>query len=74
MFKQIKNAEQIADDKAKQVIAQTVSEYKTYLNNTDHKFLQGYVVKPGEDLSAIETTRNEYREFVRANKGAEDVS
>ena len=42
--------------------------YKEYLDKTDHKFFNGYKPKEGEDLVAIEATRDEYREFIRANE------
>lgn len=41
--------------------------YKMYLSKTDHKFFNGYKPKDGEDLVAIEATRDEYREFIRLN-------
>lgn len=53
---------------AEKQLAQQLGEYKAYLTNTDHKFLVGYTPKEGEDLSAIEATRNEYREFIRENE------
>lgn len=39
-----------------------------YLDDTDHKFFSRYKPKKGEDLAAIEAKRDEYREFIRANK------
>lgn len=45
-----------------------VKIYQDYLSNTDHKFFNGYKPKDGEDLVAIEATRDEYREFIRLNE------
>ena len=45
-----------------------IVEYKAYLSNTDHKFLNGYVAKTDEDLIAIKTLRDERREFIRINE------
>ena len=42
--------------------------YNEYLSRTDYKFFNGYKPKECEDLVAIEATRDEYREFIRANK------
>jgi hypothetical protein len=56
------------EELANKQIQETLSEYKTYLTNTDYKFLQGYVPKDGEDLAVIEATRNEYREYIRINE------
>lgn len=39
-----------------------------YLRQTDHKFLNGYVQKSGEDLAAIEAMRNEKREYIRTHQ------
>lgn len=58
------NHEVIERDKIKK----TVQEYQEYLDRTDHKFLQGYKPKEGEDLKVIEAKRDEYREFIRANR------
>ena len=52
-----------------QLLQEKISEYKAYLSNTDHKFLNGYVAKPDEDLVAIKALRDEKREFIRLNEG-----
>ena len=54
---------------AEELLQEQINEYKQYLTNTDHKFLNGYVQKEDEDLEAIAVTRNSYREFIRLNKG-----
>ena len=56
-------------EKDKYDIQAKISEYKAYLSNTDHKFLNGYVAKPDEDLTAIKALRDEKREFIRLNEG-----
>ena len=55
-------------EKDKYEIQAKISEYKTYLNNTDHKFLNGYIAKPDEDLVAIKALRDDKREFIRLNE------
>ena len=55
-------------EKDKYEIQAKISEYKAYLNNTDHKFLNGYIQKEDENLLEIETSRNEKREFIRLNE------
>ena len=51
-------------------LASQLQEAKDYLNKTDHKMLNGYVPRVGEDLQAIELQRNSYREFIRENEEA----
>ena len=51
-----------------QYIEQKVQEYKTYLNDTDHKFNVDYEPKAGEDLEAIRAKRKEARDFIRVNQ------
>jgi hypothetical protein len=51
----------------KDILASQLKEKKQYLEDTDHKFLQGYKPKEGEDLVAIEAKRDEAREFIRNN-------
>ena len=67
MFKQIKTAEQIADDKAKQETKQLLSEAQTYLNSTDWYFARlaeiGQAV-PDDVLSK----RAESRTFIQDNE------
>ena len=46
----------------------TCEVYKEYLSNTDHKFLNGYKPKEGEDIVEIERLRDEARDFIRANR------
>lgn len=50
------------------LLIQQLQEAHEYLRNTDHKFLNAYVSKDGEDLAAIETQRNQHREFIRQNE------
>ena len=45
-----------------------IQEFKSYLNDTDHKFYGDYEPKVGEDLELIRTKRSEARTFIRANK------
>ena len=52
----------------KQSTDKKVDEAKGYLAKTDHKFYCGYTLKDGEDLTDIETKRNELREFIRASQ------
>ena len=49
-------------------IKKTAKEYQAYLDKTDYKFFNGYKPKEGEDLVAIESKRDEYREFIRVNE------
>lgn len=42
--------------------------YKAYLEQTDHKFFNGYKPKAEEDLVEIERLRDEARDFIRANE------
>ena len=67
MFKEIKTAEQIADDKAKQETKQLLSEAQTYLNSTDWYFARlaeiGQAV-PDDVLSK----RVESRTFIQDNE------
>ena len=67
MFKEIKTAEQIADDKAKQETKQLLSEAQTYLNSTDWYFARlseiGQAV-PDDVLSK----RAESRTFIQDNE------
>ena len=60
------------EEVAKEELSKKLQDAKEYLTNTDHKFLNGYIPKDGEDLNAIETTRNSYREFIRLNEGETD--
>ena len=55
---------------AEQITMEKIIEYKQYLTNTDHKFLNGYKSKEGEDLDALEIERDYKREFIRLNEGA----
>lgn len=41
------------------------TDYKAYLNNTDHKMYIDYTPKDGEDLNAIKAERSVAREFCR---------
>ena len=45
-----------------------IQEFKSYLNDTDHKFYGDYELKPNEDLEPIRLKRSEAREFIRANE------
>lgn len=42
--------------------------YKEYLSKTDHKLLNGYKPKEGEDLVKIGKLRDEARDYIRANE------
>lgn len=42
--------------------------YKEYLSKTDHKLLNGYKPKEGEDLAEIERLRDEARDYIRTNE------
>lgn len=50
-----------------QELQKKLSEAQAYLTKTDYKMLNNYVLKDGEDLQAVITQRNEYREFIRVN-------
>tara|TARA_R110000803_G_scaffold205391_1_gene272025 strand:- start:79 stop:255 length:177 start_codon:yes stop_codon:yes gene_type:complete len=50
------------------LLIQQLQEAHEYLRKTDHKFLNAYVAKDGKDLEAIETQRNQHREFIRQNE------
>ncbi len=67
MFKEIKTAEQIAADKAKQETQRLLSEAQTYLNSTDWYFARlseiGQAV-PDDVLSK----RAESRKFIQDNE------
>lgn len=63
-FQCFTNKENVESEKIKMIC----EIYKDYLNKTDHKFFNGYKSKEGEDLAAIETIRDEYREFIRLNE------
>jgi len=67
VFKEIKTAEQIAADKAKQETQQLLSEAQTYLNSTDWYFARlseiGQAV-PDDVLSK----RAESRKFIQDNE------
>ena len=45
-----------------------IQEFKSYLNDTDHKFYGDYEPKADEDLELVRAKRSEARAFVRANK------
>lgn len=51
-----------------QILQQQIAEAKAYLQETDHKFINGYVPRPDEDLDAILAERNAKREFIRKNE------
>lgn len=51
----------------KDLLVSQLKEKKQYLEDTDHKFLQGYKPKENENLVAIEAARDEAREFIRSN-------
>ena len=51
-----------------QMLDAQIIKAKQYLSDTDHKFYNGYVPKPGEDCEAIKAIRDEKREFIRANE------
>lgn len=50
------------------VIAQNCLDYQAYLDKTDHKFNTNYKPSPNEDLVSIGLLRDQYREYLRANK------
>jgi hypothetical protein len=50
------------------LLIQQLQEAHEYLKGTDHKFLNSYVPKDGEDLAVIEAQRNQHRQFIRQNK------
>ena len=58
----------LALEKQEQDLISEVNKAKAYLVDTDHKFYNGYKPKENEDLSAIELSRDEAREFIRLNK------
>lgn len=47
-----------------------ITEAKQYLAKTDHKFYNGYKPKDDEELVEIERLRDEARDFIRTNEGA----
>ena len=48
-------------------ISNKMLECNNYLIATDHKFLNGYKPKVGENLFEIENLRDEARAFIRSN-------
>lgn len=48
-------------------LSKQLSEAQAYLTKTDYKMLNNYILKDGEDLQAVITQRNAYREFIREN-------
>ena len=50
------------------LLIQQLQEAPEYLKGTDHKFLNSYVPKDGEDLAVIEAQRNQYRQLIRDNE------
>lgn len=56
------------EELAEQLLATKIAEAKLYLNDTDHKELQRYKAKVGEDLDAIFAKRDEIRDFIRMNR------
>ncbi len=50
------------------LLIQQLQEANEYLKGTDHKFLNSYVPKDGEDLAVIEAQRNQYRQLIRDNE------
>lgn len=58
----------IQEMEVKEALNSQLAEYQAYLDRTDHKDLPSYKPKPNEDIATIIATRDEYREFIRANK------
>ena len=58
----------LALEELEQDLISEINKAKQYLADTDHKFYNGYKPKENEDLSAIELSRDEAREFIRLNK------
>ena len=67
-FKNIKSAEDLAQEKV-QADAQTrINELKQLLNESDHKNLPNYKPKQGEDLVAVIAERDAWRNEIRQLK------
>ena len=67
-YKQLFTTETNEEKLEKVKTAMLVKIYKDYLDDTDHKFFNGYKPKEGEDLVEIERLRDEARDFIRANE------
>ena len=63
MFKEIKTAEQIADDKAKQQAEQRIAELKSKLASTDYVTLSDYDKDKPEILADRQAWRDEIRQL-----------
>ena len=63
MFKEIKTAEQIADDKAKQQAEQRIAELKSKLASTDYVTLSDYDKDKPEILADRQAWRDEVRQL-----------
>ena len=55
------------EELAQQELQVKLNEAQAYLTKTDYKMLNNYVPKEDEDLQAVITQRNTYREFIREN-------
>ena len=65
MFKNIKTAEQLAQEKAQADAQARINELKQLLNDSDHKDLPNYKPKQGEDLVEVIAERDAWREEIR---------
>jgi hypothetical protein len=54
---------------AEDIQAKDIQDAKAYLRKTDHKFLNNYVLKDGEDLAPIQKQREKLRTLIRKNNG-----
>ena len=66
-YKQLFTTETNEEKLEKVKTAMLVKIYQDYLDDTDHKFFNGYKPKEVEDLVEIERLRDEARDFIRSN-------
>ena len=67
-YKQLFTTETNEEKLEKVKIQMLVKIYQDYLDDTDHKFFNGYKPKEVEDLVEIERLRDEARDFIRSNE------